>query len=480
MTAQGPLGNKQVRVEDWVTLTPTGDVGTSAANTVQFTASAVDESYFILSQPQPLPQESQRPVLRWHVWYDVSGNAADPLPRESNQPGIRVVAASGTVVNDLADATASTIAVYFAAHPPAFVRASVTTDTVTIINAAVGPARVQDGVGSRIGVAASTSWTFASSIPGVHPETVSFTIASTIEADGSLGASIQQLVPQITDVLIASTYNVANDPEVISVRVPFGTNMTDADAPVAQETRVEMPDGDELVSGDADSQYFQLFASGTDYYVWFQAGISVDPLASGTGIEVSVSTISTSAEIATLTVAAIDAELQFSASVAVGDDSHVLILSASTGSVFTAVDVDASVTIAVVTAGSAGTAADFWQLYASGQDYYVWHGAGVAVDPALVPGTTVSGIGIQVGVSTVDNSAAVAAATASAIDAIGDFSATASAEEVLITLGDVGDVTDPVDITASVAIDVAAAGGPDFNIDKSNRFIDPDFDSSGT
>lgn len=357
MTTLGPLGNKQVRVEDWVTLTPAGDTGTPAVNTVQVTASAVDGSYFIFSNPQPLPQEPEKAVLRWHVWFDVSGSTQDPLPTESNQPGIRVVAASGTIVNDVAAAAASSIEAFFLGEPSITVSATAVTDTVTITSLSSGPSRVQDGVGSRNGVAASTSWTFASATPGIAPATVSFTVASTIEASGSLGASIQQLIPQITDGLIASSYSVANDAEIFDVTMPADATGWPASAAAAAHWQLFLPGST---------------SASTDFYVWYSvAGLATDPAASGTGIEVA-------------------------------------------------------------------------------------------------------------GVASADLAASVAVKTASAINTDGSFTATASAAVVTVQAATLGTAIDAVDVDASVAIVVNQQGGGNFTVDRSNRFANPDFDSSGT
>jgi hypothetical protein len=319
MTSLGPLGNKQVRVEDWISLTPVGDVGTSAVNTVQVTSSAgatPDGSYFLVSGPENNAQEPNKAILRWHVWLDVSGSTADPLPGDSNQPGIRVVAPGGTDINDVAAAAASTINAFFNALNSQPIRASATTDTVTVLNAAAGPARVEDGVGSRGGVAASTGWTFASATPGVLPATVTFTIASSIEVAGATGASIQVLVPQITDSNQASSYSVAVDAEITTVEIPDVTG--------------------NIIASAAAGSFFTLYdTTGSPYSVWIAASdgagsLATDPVGSGTAVPVIVvSSGMTGASVAPIVASVINALAAFSAS---ATGSTVTITQAVTGS----------------------------------------------------------------------------------------------------------------------------------------------------
>ena len=104
MTTQGPLGNKQVRVEDFLTIqnASAAAAGTVAVNTVTVNASAGGVpagAYFLVSGPEPLAQEAQNAVQKYHVWYSKDG-AVDPLPQDSNRArpsisnniGIKVIA----------------------------------------------------------------------------------------------------------------------------------------------------------------------------------------------------------------------------------------------------------------------------------------------------------------------------------------------------------------------------------------------------
>jgi len=347
MTSLGPLGNKQVRVEDSITLqnASAAGAGASAVNTVTVTVSGgdlPDGSYFIFSKPEPHYQDgelkgkaaSPDPVFRWHVWYhdseaDVS---VDPLPRESNQPGIKVLFASGDAVADIADATASSISSYFTLHPVAPVRASATTDVITIENVDIGRAKVQDGVGTRgsTPVAASTGFTFASATPGVAVDKVEVIVTSAIEFSGATGASVQQLVS-----FAGTTYSVGNDPEV---------------------TRVTMPaDATEWPASAAAAAHFLVRTPASTYYVWYSVeGAATDPSASGTGLEVTgVASADLAASIAFKTASSINAFGGFGSTsfVAAASGTVVTLTNAQSGAAVDVEDVDASVAISVTQQG---------------------------------------------------------------------------------------------------------------------------------
>ena len=235
MTTQGPLGNKQVRVEDFLTIQNASAAagGTVAVNTVTVNASAGGVpagAYFLVSGPEPLAQEAQNAVQKYHVWYSKDG-AVDPLPQDSNRArpsisnniGIKVIAASGQAAAELAFDTTVAINSYFLTRPNSVsVSATLSSGSIiTITNLAVGPALVEDGIGSRgsPAVAASTGFVFASTTPGVLPDIISFTLASTIEGSGTTGASILTLVPFITTSAIStvSSFGVGDDPDSLCV-----------------------------------------------------------------------------------------------------------------------------------------------------------------------------------------------------------------------------------------------------------------------
>jgi hypothetical protein len=145
MTSQGPLGNKQVRVEDFLTIQSgsAGAVGTSAVNTVTVNASAgavPAGAYFTFSTSEPLLQEAQNPVQRYHVWYS-KDSAVDPLPKESNNRGIKVIIASTQATDVVASNTVVAIESFFSGKPAAIsVSATRSGNDVVITNRTVGPA----------------------------------------------------------------------------------------------------------------------------------------------------------------------------------------------------------------------------------------------------------------------------------------------------------------------------------------------------
>ena len=104
-------------------------------------------------------------------------------------------------------------------------------------------------------------------------------------------------------------------------------------------------------------------------------------------------------------------------------------------------------------AGFAGSgAADYWTLNSVGSTFYVWYnvsgGSGVTVDPA--PG----GVGIQVDIAALNNSAAVAGQTASVINGDASFTACATDTVVTVTTIATGSVLDATEATASNLVDI--------------------------
>jgi hypothetical protein len=346
MTASstGPLGNKSVRVEDFITIQSgsAGGVGTSAVNTITVNASGgvvPQGAYFTLSSPEPLEQETQNPVQRYHTWY-FKGSAVDPLPKESNNLGIKVIIASGQNTDVVASNTVVAIESFFSTRPPAIsVSATRSGNDVVLTNRTTGPAQVEDGTGTRgtAAIAASTGFTFASTTPGVRPDRISFTLASTVEASGATGASILTLIPFVTTsgISTASSF-VVNAGEVIEVRHPQGDNF-----PVTEQ-----------------GISWQLRTPGESFFVWYAASsVVTEPLTtSGTGIRIDVSTVSTSAQVATRAASAINAVNNFSAT---ASNEAVTITMASSGNAPASEDIDASVAIAVIDTGGISASGSF-------------------------------------------------------------------------------------------------------------------------
>lgn len=101
------------------------------------------------------------------------------------------------------------------------------------------------------------------------------------------------------------------------------------------------------VAGSLGGTYFTLQAgnNGTEYYVWFNTGASVDPAPAGkTGIEVTINANDSAAAVATALKNAVDAESDFSA-VLEDDVTEVYITNAAAGDAEKTADVDTGFTI---------------------------------------------------------------------------------------------------------------------------------------
>lgn len=90
---------------------------------------------------------------------------------------------------------------------------------------------------------------------------------------------------------------------------------------------------------------------------------------------------------------------------------------------------------------------------ASGTNYYVWYDTGPETDPA-VGGRT----GITVSVAGGDSAATLASKTQIAIDAVGDFGAIDTGNQVDITDATTGPVADAVDVDSTISITTIAQG----------------------
>jgi len=515
MTTQGPLGNKQVRVEDWITITPAGATGTAAVNTVTVNASAgavPAGAYFALRSPDALRQEAEaKQILSYHLWYSKE-SAVDPLPTESNQTGIQVVIASGQATDVVASNTVSAINAYFTGTVPAVsFSAERSGNDVVITNQTVGPARVVDGIGSRNSVAASTGFSFASTTPGVNVSSVSFTIASTIEGSSATGASILTLIPQITDNVIVSTYEVSDNPESLCILCPDGTEFDQGGV------------GQHLLLTAGSEGFYLWYNSGSVATIHRIAGITADTDGSlgGLGLVLDSSSglfnfwfnVSALSEVTSIrTIADADGSLAgtfFKIDDIGASSEHYVWFNVSAlaevTSIRTVADVDGdlagtffkiddlsassehyvwmSVSAIVETTriqmpadatGWPASAADaaFFQVRtandaAAGSAFYVWFSvAGLATDP--VAG---SGVGIEITtIASADVAAVIATQTASVINAFAfggstSFTAVASADSITLTQVEVGPVSPfassgaaASDVTASVIVSTLSSG----------------------
>lgn len=116
--------------------------------------------------------------------------------------------------------------------------------------------------------------------------------------------------------------------------------------------------------------------------------------------------------------------------------------------------------------------AKYWTINSAkdATGYYVWHDLDAgSVDPAPA-GLT----GIEVDVSTGDSASTIATAVAAAIDALGDFTATASDSVVTVKRTAVGEVTDSADVDAGVSISICKKG-KDFDLGLLQGDVVPSF-----
>ena len=217
-------------------------------------------------------------------------------------------------------------------------------DSAGVLNLFVDEWRVHGGAGGG----ARASGSVSNVLITTHGITLNSSTAITLNASTNIIIDASQLLDLRGSIV---TIN-GTKAQVI------GTDYSASVAPgaVGHERIVEMPDGNEFVDAAAPAQYWQISTSGTDYYVWYAAGVSTDPVPAGrTGIQVTASTIDNSAAVASNTQVAIDAVAAFNASVSGVNDSFVIVTNVSTtlpGSV--AVDVTASVAFSGVITGSAG------------------------------------------------------------------------------------------------------------------------------
>ncbi len=346
----GPLGNQQVRVEDFVTVqsASAAGAGTRAVNTVSVNASGGairPGSYWRFNGPEAPADKPNVPVRKYHVWYEVTTTGGgtlgvDPLPQETNQVGIKVPVSSAMDLATVASNSVSAINAYFAGPNLLVASATRSSDDILVSNIPVGPALCEDGIGSRASglsgsTAASTGFTFASTVAGVAVDTRSFEVASAIQASGATAASVFSLLARNT----GSTFSVAADAEV---------------------TRVVCPDVDTNIAVAGSGDFFQLRGRDDSFYCWFSASdgiggeVTTDPTGGGSGTAIPCDVLQSGdggALVATSLASSINAQASASFT-AVASAAAVTITAASAGAVeafptslAAASDVNASVTV---------------------------------------------------------------------------------------------------------------------------------------
>lgn len=111
-----------------------------------------------------------------------------------------------------------------------------------------------------------------------------------------------------------------------------------------------------IVGTTLGGKYFEISSLTADFYVWYDTGASTDPAPGGTGISVSINTGDTAAQVATKTVAAINATAatnKIHAQVWASDSTVMLIQAKGMGAVnSTWADGDTTMTLTVERTGS--------------------------------------------------------------------------------------------------------------------------------
>lgn len=124
----------------------------------------------------------------------------------------------------------------------------------------------------------------------------------------------------VAGFLTANTM-VFNQDEALDIVVRFSIDTTTSsfvarDSGSSQITEVTTVDD---ISGSLDAKYFTISSGGTDYYVWYDTGSSVDPAPGGTGIRVIIGANDTAETIAYLTAVELRAGL-FTVTISQVDD----------------------------------------------------------------------------------------------------------------------------------------------------------------
>jgi len=226
-----------------------------------------------------------------------------------------------------------------------------------------------------------------------------------------------------------------------------------------------------------DGKHFYLSSPLTDYYIWFNTGASMDPgVIDRTGIEVPISSSSSSWEVAGILQREIDKTADFKTVV---NNEVVTLTNYIKGIVNNAKDIDTGLEIETIIEGSEDVlyatnnrpalseiseiicldgsllGGKYFRLYSTSTSYYVWYNTGGSIDPTPDGGLST---GIEVIINTGDNGSVVATATRSAIIAEADFSASARSEVVTVITEDIGDTTNIIDSNTGMTFTTTQEG----------------------
>ncbi len=422
----------------------------------------------------------------YYVWLQIDGTTLDPSLAGT---GIQVSVASTDSAADVASAIAGAINSALGGSPAAAVG-----DVVTLTNAVAGA--VADGVGttsspgSNMPALLSTSVTQQGAPASGYVQSSYFTLNSPstnyyvwLNIDGG-GVDP---APGGTGVQVNINSAWTNDQVAAAVEAaidaiggtPFSASVSTNQVTVTNTAYGTATDGGAGDMGGAitpatliqgvnraytGGEHFTLAAPSGSYYVWYQVdGAGADPTPGGTGIQVNIDGNYTATQVASATATAIDALAQFAASNVGGT---VTITNAAGGSVTDVangtVPVGFSRTVTQQGTTSSMANGDYFLLKSPSTNYYVWIDvANTGVDP------TPGGTGIEVNVGWDNTDSQVATAVAAAIDALGDFAASAVGDTVTVTNAANGNVVDASDgnmggtFSVNVTQQGVAGGGGD-------------------
>lgn len=294
--------------------------------------------------------------------------------------------------------------------------------------------------------------------------------------------------------ITASSYFLLNSAEGGSAYyVWLNTTGSDVDPAITGRTGVEVDisadtTADEVASRldtslNALSDFSSSVSTDTVTLTWDEAGVAIDPTdgAVTTGFTFTVTTQGSSQVVYTASTSLTESETAAGEVTIERNESvlsvldywrtdlsnvqqQVLLSVTSRMNLFsyngsnqrTKISGQEEITSVTTPAASTITTGDYWLLYSANDatEYYVWYNkAAGGGDPAPAGKT-----GIEVTIGGSDTAAQVATATASAIDGVSDFSASADSAVVTVTNADEGEATDASDVNSGVTISITSQG----------------------
>lgn len=282
--------------------------------------------------------------------------------------------------------------------------------------------------------------------------------------------------------------NAGNDPAIsgrTGVEVDISANDTANTVASAVQSAI-----------DALADFSASVTTDTVTITWEEAGIAVDPSDGDTGFSFSVTTQG-SDQIAYTGSSSLSESETAAGAITVTREEDVLsiadywrtdasnvqqqelvsvtnklnMFSYNASNLRTQISGQEEVTDVTVLDAASMTSGDYWTLNSANDDteYYVWYNiASGGGDPAPSGKTA-----IEVAVGGSDTATQVATATASAIDAVSDFSASSDSDVVTVTNAAEGEATDAADVDAGVTVEVTSQGAakPDADVEQVTNIV---------